>query len=84
MSAQRKASAAARGPMPDEQRAQISATLKGNTNAVGNAGGKRSGQALENIRLGQQRRREREAAARATGQAGGTLTGDARVTGAAP
>ena len=45
---------------------------------------RRRGQALENIRLGQQRRREREAAARATGQAGGTLTGDARVTGAAP
>ncbi len=87
MSAQRKAAAAARGPMPDEQRAKLSAALKGNANAAGSsrpgAGGKRgkrTGQALENIRLGQQRRREREQAARSAGQAGGTLPGDARVT----
>ncbi len=73
MSAQRKAAAAARGPMPDEQRAKLSAALKGNANAagsnragqgIGKGGGRRTGQALENIRLGQQRRREREQAER--------------------
>jgi hypothetical protein len=66
MSAQRKAAAAARGPMPDEQRAKLSATLTGNTNASGaaRAGARRSGQALENVRAGQQRRRERERAER--------------------
>jgi hypothetical protein len=64
MSAQRKAAAAARGPMPAEQRAKLSAASKGNTNAAGKGTGKRSGQALENIRAGQQRRREREQAER--------------------
>lgn len=48
----------AAGPMPDEQRAKISGTLKGNTNASGT--GRRSGQALENIRRAQQERRRRE------------------------
>jgi len=64
------------GPMPDEQRAKLSAALKGNANAAGShragAGGvqgKRTGQALENIRLGQQRRREREQAEREAGAA---------------
>jgi hypothetical protein len=78
MSAQRKAAAAARGPMPDEQRAKLSAALNGNANAAGShrpgAGGvrgKRTGQALENIRLGQQRRREREQAEREAGDAAG-------------
>jgi hypothetical protein len=52
----------AAGPMPDEQRAKISDTLKGNTNASGS--GRRSGQALENIRRGQQERRRREQEAR--------------------
>jgi hypothetical protein len=61
----------AAGPMPDEQRAKISDTLKGNTNASGNAGGRRSGQALENVRLGQQRRRERERAEREAREATG-------------
>jgi hypothetical protein len=60
MSADRKAAAAARGPMSASQREQISASLKGNTNATGT--GRRSGQALENMRAGQQRRREREQA----------------------
>jgi len=70
--------------MPAEQRAKISATLRGNANgAVKPAGGgsgnradgrtgKRTGQALENVRAGQQRRRERERAerdARETGEA---------------
>lgn len=59
------------GPMPDEQRAKISATLKGNTNAGGNAGGRRGEQALENIRAGQQRRRERERAAKEARETGG-------------
>lgn len=63
MSAQRKAAAAADGPMPDEQRAKLSAALKDNTNARGT--GKRTGQALENIRAGQQRRRQREREERA-------------------
>lgn len=67
MSAQRKAAAAARGPMPAEQRAKLSAALKGNTNAGGSGAGKgavkgdgtdrrlgkRTGQALENVRRGQ-------------------------------
>jgi len=35
MSAQKKAEAAARGPMPAEQRAKISASLRGNANATG-------------------------------------------------
>jgi NUMOD3 motif len=62
MSADRKAAAEARGPMPAEQREQISESLKGNTNAAGT--GRRTGQALENLRAGQQRRRERERAAK--------------------
>jgi len=66
MSVQQKAAAEARGPMPDEQRAKLSAALKGNTNAAGGRGGigKRSEQALENLRRGQRRRREREQAER--------------------
>jgi hypothetical protein len=68
MSVQQKAAAAARGPMSADRRSKISATLKGNTNASGNAGGKRSGQALENIRAGQERRRQRERAAREVGE----------------
>lgn len=67
MSEDRRAAAAARGPMPAEQREQISATLKGNSNATGT--GRRTGQALENVRLGQQRRRERERAERAAREA---------------
>lgn len=60
----RKSGAARRArPMPLEQREQISASLKGNANASGSGG--RTGQALENIRLGQQRRRERERAEKA-------------------
>jgi NUMOD3 motif len=55
----------AAGPMPDEQRAKLSAALAGNVNAAGSKrGGRRTGQALENVRAGQQRRRERERAAR--------------------
>ena len=83
MSAQQKAAAEARGPMPDEQRAKLSAALKGNSNAAGGhrpgAGsprGKRTGQALENIRLGQQRRREREQAEREAREAA-SRAGDA-------
>jgi hypothetical protein len=38
MSRQKKAEAAARGPMPAEQRAKISASLKGNTNRAGRSG----------------------------------------------
>jgi hypothetical protein len=55
----------AAGPMPDEQRAKLSAALAGNSNAAGSKhGGRRTGQALENLRVGQQRRREREQAER--------------------
>lgn len=43
-------------------------------------GAKRSGQALENMRRGQQRRREREQEARSARQEGGTLPGDARAS----
>lgn len=45
MSRQKKAAAAARGPMPEEQRAKISASLRRNTNAAGavRIGGKRAG-----------------------------------------
>ena len=62
VSAARKAA----DPMSAGQRAKISATLKGNTNASGT--GRRSGEALENIRLGQQRRRECERAERDAGE----------------
>jgi hypothetical protein len=62
MSEQKKAAAEARGPMPAEQREQIGDSLKGNTNAAGT--GWRNEQALENMRAGQQRRRERERAER--------------------
>ena len=68
MSAQRKAAVAA-SPRSAEQRAQISATLKGNANASGT--GRRSGEALENVRLGQQRRRERERTEREARDAAG-------------
>jgi NUMOD3 motif len=58
----RKGAAArkAAGAMPGAQREKIRASLKGNANATGT--GRRTGQALENIKAGQQRRRERERA----------------------
>lgn len=61
----------AAGPMPAEQRAKLSAASKGNANAAGKGTGKRSGAALENIRAGQQRRRDRERAEREAREAAG-------------
>lgn len=58
MSEQKKAAAAARGPMPAEQRAKISASLRGNANAEGTV---RTGRAPGNPGIGKTRAAQQRA-----------------------
>jgi NUMOD3 motif len=60
MSAQKKAEAAARGPMPAEQRAKISASLRGNANAAGTVRGS-TGRAPGNPNIGKTRAAQQRA-----------------------
>ena len=86
MSAQRKAAAAARGPMPGEQRAKLSAALKGNANAAGSPPSRRQGAAAHRSGAGEHQARPAAAAGTRAGRAGsggrGSLTARARRAGA--
>jgi hypothetical protein len=61
MSEQKKAAAAARGPMPAEQRAKISASLRGNANAAGTVRAGRPGLAPGNPNIGKTRAAQQRA-----------------------